>query len=340
MKRRLISAVLLAAMLCGTACGKKTDSDESSEPLTTGEATAMVIPSLQDDDDVDAHVVLENGTVLTITDDGSIITKMENGLEWNYLSGTLRVMFPLDWNERFYVRGTTVYCSKCYDQAPKTGTLFNIEFLSAQQMLEGGRQYSALLGKIRNFYIVATLPEDADYDVSNTDLFAEYTDLYGDLDGIFQTVNCGDSPSFKPINLSAYEPATESGSSKLFGCWSSDMADANAFSAYSVFRSRDSAFGYYSSSNDMRFGSFYVNKNAQNYVWNTENWGDAGIVFLENNAYRVTYSETEPMRLEFEALFEAEDGDSLVNKVLYYSSDFQQIYPADSQNNGVEMELN
>ena len=339
MKRRtLIPVLLLAACFC-TACGSKTKQTEVSSEAEVTTPTDVTVPSLQNDDDVDARVVLDNGTVMTITDDGSIISTTDEGLEWNYLSGTCRLTFPKDWEDRFYVRGTSVYSRACYDKKVNSGKLFSIDFMEADELADSSVNYVALLGAVREFYTVAILPSEDTYDTADTDLFAEYTDMSGDLSAIFQTAQCSTTKDFKPIDLTNYELSTVSNNSKLFGCWSTKNADASGFTPYAVFRSRDSAFVFHSTANDLLFGAFYVNKNAPNYVWNTENWGDAGLVFAGGQAYRVTYSETEPMELVFEPLFPTEDYGTLEISKFFFDRDYQEIYPGDDKSSGEEVEF-
>ncbi|MBR6107348.1 MAG: hypothetical protein IKQ39_04990 [Oscillospiraceae bacterium] len=339
MKRRTVIPALLLAALCCTGCGDKISKPDESSDIIIPEETEQY-PELRVRDGQDARIVLENGTVLTVTDDGSIITVVENGLEWSYLSGTCLITFPRDWDERFYVRGTTVYCRACFDKTEYTGELFTIDFVDAEQLVDPTRHYGALIGSLRDFYAVIVLPEGDTYDTTDPTLAAEYNKLVADLPKVFQSASCYDTKDFKSIDLSVYTPATEAGESKLYGCWSTNLADPAGYTPYTVFRSRDSAFGFHGASDALTFGTFLVNKNAANYVWNTENWGDVGLAFANGQAYRLTYSETEPMELEVEPLFDlGDDSDKFGLQKFYFDRDFQEIYPADSESTGVEVEL-
>ncbi len=340
MKRRTLIPALVLAALCCTGCGDKISTpDESSDIIIPEESVPELYPELKERDGQDARIVLENGTILTVTDDGSIITVVEDGLEWSYLSGTCLITFPRDWDERFYVRGTSVYCRACFDKEEYSGELFRIEFVGAEQMVDPTKNYAALIGSLRDFYAVITLPDGDNYDTGDPVLAEEYKALAADLPTVFQSASCFDSKEFKAIDLSAYAPAADAGDSKLYGSWTTGLANAAGYTPYAVFRSRDSAFGFHGSADEMVFGTFLVNKNSANYVWNTENWGDAGLVFTDGQAYRVTYSETEPMELEFEPLFELGDDSVLGVQKFYYDRDFQEIYPADNESTGVEVEL-
>ena len=76
----------------------------------------------------------------------------------------------------------------------------------------------------------------------------------------------------------------------------------------------------------MTLGTFLVNRNAENYVWNTDNWGDAGLVFAGGKIFRATYYESVPETLEFSVLF-SDDGasDSLTASKFSLLNDSQSI---------------
>ena len=88
----------------------------------------------------------------------------------------------------------------------------------------------------------------------------------------------------------------------------------------------DSAFGYKPAENVVTLGTFLVNRNAENYVWNTDNWGDAGLVFTGGKIFRATYYESVPETLEFSVLFSDEGtSDSLTASKFSLLNDSQSI---------------
>ncbi|MBQ8921814.1 MAG: hypothetical protein IJ060_06590 [Oscillospiraceae bacterium] len=346
MKRRaILLALLTAAALC-TGCGKRIskpsgDGDDSGSQAegSSGDSSSYFdsydddsyrnpYPQVQNGDGEDARVVLDDGKVVVVTDDGSMIEQTDLGLEWNYLGGTVRMYFPLDWDDRFVIRGTSVYCKKCFAQQEFSGELFSIDFIRDTDM-NSDPGFSALLGGAQSFYTVAIVPQQVTYDAGDADQAAEYQDMAEDLSGIFRSTSCLFTPGFTPIDLSVYTPAGESSSSKLFGSWAEDAQTAAGYTPKAIFRSRDSAFAYRTSDTEMIYGTFRINRNAAGYVWNTENWGDAGLVFAGGQVYRVTYYESEPMKLEFEPLFQFDQESPIGKNKFTYSSDQQEIYSTD-----------
>ena len=352
MKRRaLLLALLTAAALC-TGCGKKITSpggkdnsdgntvslsgdensgngsgDSSSNPYDD-DNYKNPYPEVRNDDGEDARVITNKGTVVVVTDDGSMIEQTDVGLEWTYLGGTVRMYFPLNWDDRFVVRGTSVYCKKCFEQQEYSGELFSIDFIRDTDM-NSDPSFAALLGGAQNFYAVAALPQNTTYDADNADLAKEYNSMAADLSSIFRSADCLFTRGFTPIDLSVYTTA-DSSSSKLFGTWNEDAQTAEGYTPKAIFRSRDSAFAYRTSDTGMIYGTFRVNKNAAGYVWNTENWGDAGLVFAGGQVYRVTYYESEPMKLEFEPLFPFEQESPIGKNKFTYGSTEEEIYSNNS----------
>ena len=321
MKLKLFAATaaMLLSAVCLSGCGEKIpDASEAAE-------TTQPAFTIDNTDGKDAVLTMEDGSTVVITDDGSLITEVENGFKWNYLAGTATMIFPPEWKDRVVVRDTTVYCKKCFEQNENTGALFSIVFSSDINMIQGPKP-AVVFGVVNDIYTVITLPETPDYDTASTELSEEYADLSARLNDVFQTAVCGDSPNFKPINLSNYVLAAESPASVLPGTWKQQNAALETgFVPYTVFRASDSTFGYKYGENDLMLGAFYLNKNAEGYEWNTDNWGDAGIVFSSGNVYRVTYYETEPRSMDFQIVYSAAESDSLAGVKFDYDSEAQSI---------------
>ncbi len=335
--KKATAAVLafLLGMLCLSGCGNRKSDGSADSAVEESSGSALEIDNT---DGKDEQIVLENGKTVTVTDDGSFITEKDNGYEWSYLAGTCRMTFPKEWKDRFVVRESSVYCKEIFDKAENTGKLFSLSFLDDAGML-ADPQPAALLGVVNHRYVTAVIPSEADFDSDDELLSAEYNDLAGSLSEIFQSTFCSGSDSFKPINLSAYEPATESAESKLLGTWQiPNVLEPGQFTPSVTFRSHDSAFGYLSAENVVTLGAFLLNKNAENYVWNTDNWGDAGLVFTGGKIFRATYYESVPETLEFTVLF-SENGasDALTESKFVFQSESQSI--TRSADDATEIEL-
>lgn len=323
--KKTTAAVLafLLGTLCLTGCGNQKSESAADSAAAESSGSALEIDHT---DGKDEQILMENGKTVTVTDDGSFITETDNGYEWSYLAGTCRMTFPKEWKDRFVVRESSVYCKEIFDKAENTGKLFSLSFMDDAGMLAEPKP-AALLGVVNHRYVTAIIPSSVDFDSNDELLSAEYNDLAGSLSEIFQSTVCSGSDAFKPINLSAYEPAAESAESKLLGTWQiPNTLEPGQFTPTVTFRSRDSAFGYLSAANVVTLGTFLLNKNAENYVWNTDNWGDAGLVFTGGKVFRATYYESVPETLEFTVLF-SEDGasESLAESKFVLQSDSQSI---------------
>ena len=341
-RKALFAALLMTGAVFTTGCGTKIPPADGEFSFAESTEPADPYPDLQNGDGQDARITYDDGTVITVTDDGSIIEQTADGLEWSYLSGTVKMVFPSDWDQRYLVRGTSVYCKKCWDKEENTGELFSLDFCTPEAMISGPA-HTALIGRVKTLYATILVPETPNYDTDDPDLFAEYSDMQNDLDKVFPTASCLSTRSFKAISLANYVPVTEGASSKLFGTWLDHNDLAATYTRSAIFRSRDGAFGYRPEENTLNMGTFMLNKNAEHYVYNTEAWGDAGLVFLGGQVYRVTYYESDPMTMEFEALFPEEEDtavDPLKDAVLTFNSESQEIYRNDTDETEAELDLN
>ena len=321
MKKNYIAALaaFMMAAVCMTGCGESIPDAEDGTKETP-------VLSLDDTDGKDEVLTMDDGSTVIATDDGSFISEEDGGLVWNYLAGTCTVKFPIEWKDRFVVRGTSVYSKKCFEKQENSGELFTIVFSRDINMLQGPKP-AVVFGVIHDMYAVITTPENPNYDASDAEIATEYADLSAKLSDVFQNAVCGDTPNFKPINLTNYVPAAESAASVLPGTWKlASLTDDAAFSPYVVFRASDSTFGYKYGENDLKLGAYYANKNAETYEWNTDNWGDAGLIFSEGKVYRVTYYETAPRTLDFEVVYSPDaETDSLIGNKFNYDSEEQGI---------------
>lgn len=344
MKQKFLAAacLLCCAALCGCSAKNPTDTEpEQAETTAELQSTDIAKPAIDDNfviEDTDAKtVMLGDGTVYLLLDDQALIEKNSEGLVWNYLSNTLRLTFPDDWINRFTIRGTSVYCKACFSAEEFSGELFSINFVDEKSMVSEPK-YDALLGVYRGMYVTAKRTEDPNYDSSNNELLAEYTDMANDITTILGSAKVSGNTDYKPLLLDQYAPVTDADHCKLLGRWTNTAAagDPNqAFTPYAVFRGRDSAFGYKYGENDLAFGTFLVNQKAKDYVWNTDNWGDAGLVFANGCVYRVTYYESAPMTMRFELVSGSPENDMISSSGFSFESEEQAI----RQGSGDEFEV-
>lgn len=339
---RRFGAAALALMLCGTAltgCGTVSIGNEESSTAETSAQEPEEKNEIHENENGDFLIVNSDGSTVLMTADGSVITEKEEGMEWSYLAGSVTMMFPSDWKDRFVVQDAAVYCKACWDAQENTGELFELEFVDEKGMVTGP-EYTALLGNIDKMFVTALVPDAPNYNTEDNALFAEYSDMAQSIGSILSTAVCSGYPDFKPIFLTPYARVTDE-PSKLCGEWLDSGAAATpgqAFYPYVVFRGRDGAFGYRYGVNDLSFGSFLVNKNAKDYVWNTDKWGDAGLVFTHGAVYRVTYYESAQMTLKFELVLTADESseDALTQTSFVYDRDYQEIYQGNGDSTEVE----
>lgn len=339
----LAAACLVCTLLCG--CGAKTPDTQSAETTTVpAETSATDSAGNQPASDfviegTDAKtVMLGDGTVYLILEDEALIEKTADGLVWDYLSNTLRLTFPDDWLNRFTIRGTSVYCKACFNPEDYSGELFSINFVDEKSMASGPK-YDALLGVYRGMFVTAKRCENPNYDNTDNEQLAEYTDMANDLSMVFGSAQVNGNKDYKPVLLDQYAPVQAEDHSKLLGCWNQTDAagdPAANFYPFAVFRGRDSAFGYKYGTNDLAFGSFLVNQKAKDYIWNTDNWGDAGLVFANGCAYRVTYFESAPMTLRFELISGDPENDMLSKSGFTFDRDYQEIHQSGDDDAEVE----
>ncbi|MCQ2416227.1 MAG: hypothetical protein MJ071_00240 [Oscillospiraceae bacterium] len=322
----LVSGVCLAG--CGTT--KNTPVNEDSEPETTKQTL------INDEDGKDDVLEMPNGSTVVVTDDGSVITETSDGCTWSYLAGTCTMNFPTDWKDRVVVRGTTVYVKKCFEAVENTGALFSIEFCEDKDLQS--MKPIAVFGWVSNKYVIVTAPDAPDYDTNSTELNTEYESMKAQLNDVLKTAHNSDAPDFKAVNLIDYVSASECNSA-LSGTWNQqNIVLETGFVPYMTFRASDSTFGYRLEDYKLGVGTYFVNKNAENYVWNTDNWGDAAVLFSHGKVYRVTYYETTPRTMDVETIYSPYDeSDQMVSQNFDYASENQVIKL--NENNEEEVKL-
>ena len=109
----LFTGLCLAAA-CLTGCGDQPD-----------DAAAEIPPG---------SVMLHDGKIVPIVDDESELTETESGYLWSFHDGDYSMTFPKEWESRFLIRGTTVYCLACFERGTSSSSLFSVEYRPAEDV--------------------------------------------------------------------------------------------------------------------------------------------------------------------------------------------------------------
>lgn len=273
----LFTGLCLAA-LCLTGCGDQPDD-------------AAAVPP--------GSVALHNGSVVPVVDDSSRLTETESGYEWEFHNGEFRLTFPKDWESRFLIRGTTVYCLACFERANASSTLFNIEFRSAEDVACKKPVPAAILGISGDEFACAVFPRRID--PSNTVLRMEFSDMLDDCDAILRSAEAKNDDPLLPFATDNYIAADENFHSRLFGTWKLRSSKNGRLGESLVFEPQTNRVIYHGEDGD-RTGSCLYNIYAATYDSQIQNnWGDAAIVFLDGILYYATYYENTPRTLELDA---------------------------------------
>ena len=274
--KRLLALGLGICMtaLCLTACGDQPDNDAADSNTVT----------------------LYDGSVIDLIDDGSEINETENGYQWVFLEGEYSMTFPLSWQSRFLIRGTTVYCRACFERGILSSTLFNIELRQAEDVANEPVP-AAILGISGRDYVCAVYPRLVE--PSNTVLRKEFDEMLADCDGILKKAAAKETNPLLPISTEGYRSADNTARSELFGKWKLQSKASGKQDETVTFR-RDDGKIVFTSGENVLVGSCLYNIYTSTYDSSMQsNWGDAALVFLDGKLYYATYYETEPRTLSF-----------------------------------------
>ena len=289
----VLSALLLAA-LCLTGCEKK---QEDAPEIPPG------------------SVALHDGSVVPVADDSSQITETEDGYRWDFRSGEFSLTFPKDWESRFLIRGTTVYCLACFERANASSTLFSIEFRSAADVACKSPLPAMVLGVSGDEYACAVFPRRID--PSNGVLKMEFSDMLEDCGKILQTATAKNDSKILPLTFENYVPADGTLKSGLFGTWKLRTSKNGRLHETVIFDNASCAVTY-NGEDGVRTGSCLYNIYAVTYDSTVQNsWGDAAIVFLDGFIYHATYYEGTPRTLEFSAAAQQPDRKDLLRGTVF-----------------------
>lgn len=322
------SAFLLMTILSG--CGK--DSSSTPSLLTTNAVTESTVITTASSDSGDSETkqtsVTEATTKAAVTttaaqttitteapteaatvetdETASVSRNADGSFNVTFGDGLCTMTLPASWAGRIIIDDYKIYSKLCYDtdQANKWGKMLSIKRASADDM-KVCIPSSYLIGTAGKEYIVAYTPTDVTYDIANSALHEEYSSLYNDITSVIASARCMTSPDFSPIDLSVYvNPGDFYGS--VSGSW--DDADTYLtdvqFTPYLCFRPSDASFAYMyrlnGSEADYVRGSYLMNTNVSGYQWNTDNWGEFGLIFADGAVYRFTLYYSAPQTLGIE----------------------------------------
>lgn len=337
-KRMIVHIFIFAACLTlfsGCKMGYSSSQTESADVHTTTNTTSKVsttVTTNTEETSFESESVTENETEKSIstiqTDDSAVVSQNTYGSFNVLFVDTMCTMtFPESWAGRVFIEDGVVYSQKCSDYIAErnAGKLFTI-MSNSDEYMTTIIPSSFLLGTFNDEYVIAFLPTDCDYDPTITELYEEYSSLYNDVESVIATAKCDSSPEFSPIDMSVYDsPSMYSVSAA--GLWE-DADGGIQFSPYIGFRPNDGLFVYAYGLNGADTlnikGSYCTNINSENYQWNTNNWGESGLIFIDGCVYSFTYYLSAPQTMNLEKLVGNTD-DDLSSRTWMLSSDFQDF---------------
>lgn len=313
----------------------KTTSNELTTKVTTNTDETSLEAETENKTEVATENETENETKESVsviqTDDSAVVSQNADGSFNVLFVDTMCTMtFPASWAGRVLIEDDVVYSKKCSDYIAErnSGKLFTIMDSSDEQM-NIVIPSSYLLGTFDDEYVIAFLPTDCDYDPTIAELNEEFSFLHNDLESVIFTAKCDSSPEFYPIDMSIYD-SPNMYSNSVSGMWEDGetMYSNIQFSPYIGFRPKDGlfvyAYGLNGADTENEIGSYITNINSENYQWNTENWGEAGLIFMDGCIYSFTYYLSAPCTMSIEKLAGNSEYD-ISAKSWVSSSDFQDF---------------
>jgi hypothetical protein len=290
------------------------DASETATEITTSDTEQLFQKPLIETDD---------SAFVSINEDGSFNVVFEDS--------ACTMTFPASWAGRIIIDDDEIYSKLCWDNAPgeKHGKLLSIMTRDDDEM-NISIPSSYILGTEDDEYVIAFIPTDATYDIMNSTLNEEYSSLCADILSVISSAECQSSPGFTHIDMKDYD-SPNMYSISVSGSWeaSSYMNSSMQFTPYIGFRPNDGVFGYMYQLNgadtDKEIGTYLININSENYQWNTENWGEAGLIFMDGCIYSFTYYLSAPMTMSIEKLGGNSKYDSITSETWFYTSDFQDF---------------
>ena len=289
-------AAVLFAFCTLTACG---DQPDSIQPAASGSESSQTDSSdTSSESSANAEPImltLHDGSSIPLCDTASKVIETENGFEWSFYDGKYSLTFPKTWESRFVIRGTTVYCLKCFEWAEVCSSLFTIETRPAETVIS--KPYpEMILGLSGKEYICAVFPDGGEPE--NAVLRNEFLELAPDRSSILKTGVCSDSVQFQPIHINDYMTADSGVKSALFGNWKTRTTKNGILDEQICFR--DDGTVTFTSKDTVMEGTCLFNIYAATYDWNDQsNWGASALLFLDGGIYEATYYETNPFTLDF-----------------------------------------
>lgn len=352
--RKSLFAVILICVMTFSGCSSRSSSPSSSsnaakrtqetEQTTVSvseektENTEVQTTAMHQEETTATSETAEAATVSIQTDDSAVITQNADGsFKAVFGDGLFTMTFPASWADRIAINENVIYSKLIWDSEPgtKSGKMLSM-FLVEDEDISFGIPESYLLGTSTDKYIIACTPTDLPFDPSDNTLIDEYSSLLADIESVIFSARCSSSPEFTPIDIGMYY-SPYGAEYSLAGSWEAitHIDSEVQFSPYITFRENDGAFGYSYALNGASCkyvsGKYLININSEEYQWNTENWGDFGLAFLDGAVYRFTYYASAPGTLSFEKIVGNKEYDEIASETWTYSSDFQD-FDADYNN--------
>ena len=290
----LFTGLCLAAA-CLTGCGDQPD-----------DAAAEIPPG---------SVMLHDGKIVPIVDDESELTETESGYLWSFHDGEYSMTFPKEWESRFLIRGTTVYCLACFERGTSSSSLFSVEYRPAEDVGAKKPTPELILGVSGDEFLCAVYPRRTE--PSNGVLRREYEAMIADCDAVIHSAAEKNDDARLPLATEHYIPADGKINSELFGSWKLQSSKNGRLGETMVF-DPETGILTYNGEDGVRTGSCLFNIYAATYDANTQtNWGDAALVFLDGTVYYATYYETSPRTLEFDAVVQQSERKDLLKGTVF-----------------------
>ena len=240
---------------------------------------------------------------------------------WKY--GDLSLTIPASWNGRYVIKDSTIYCKKCYDDKNGSGALFHIYTAKTPNLYT---PYGYLLGISRDkTYYFSYVDQGANFDIDKPKLVKEHSAMSKDVGSILSSAK---SPAGgKALNIGSY--INNFDNPYLRGMWTdadpaSKGAQLEPTLIFDASKNRVKFMGY-AGLNDSMEGIFMYNSNAAKYKWNTSNWGDHGLVFINGGVYKVTCYLTAPKTLSFKHVMGKRTA-ALEGKTFGFEKDYEALY--------------
>ena len=315
-----LRAALLAALLAGTVsgCGKpvpQTTQPAVQSDLSSTAAETETAPPEEDSAAAAEDTSAEQEPSAAQTDGGGFVWTVED---------VCTLTFPASWEGEYELYGDRVFCKSAYDPNTGSGMLLSIEICEEDRLISGEEYYYLLGTAPGGKYVMACItenpPDNAQFDL-----------MFSELDDVLSGAVCSDSPDCQPKKIDHYGPSFY-GDIEFAGYWERTPASGVQNEPGLTFNSEESRFQYtcYETMTSEAWGTYLYNYRSAGYEWNTDNWGDFGLLFIDGDAYTITVNYGTPKTINMENVTHpGEDFYGLAASTFGYWSDYEDISPKD-----------